>query len=72
MQGNLHRTPSVVEPERTGAPGRKRLGRTDVMLGQAFSKDRQTAAKAFSMMSRPSVSRCSGITSGGRKRSTLP
>ena len=32
----------------------------------------QSAAKTLSRMSRPSASRWSGMTSGGRKRSTLP
>ena len=47
-------------------------GRTAGTLASDGPPCGQTPAKACSMMSRPSLSRSSPMTSGGRKRSTLP
>jgi hypothetical protein len=48
------------------------FGRTDRATRLIRPKPHQTAANAASRMSSPSVSSASPITSGGRKRSTLP
>lgn len=41
-------------------------------LGPERARDQAVAAKASATMSRPSSSRWLGMTSGGRKRTTLP